>query len=150
MQQLQRLYGLLGPPHPCSSQPASLLAWCFLMALRTSNVSALSDRKTMQNERLFLSEQGCWLLLSSLFYSLNWPNVLTRKLKAVLRGTKRTLTKETLKELGSMKEAGISIEEDEIWEEHSKELVRSGRAPWSQPSRGAHTLHLIPFQPKAV
>ncbi|XP_010285470.1 PREDICTED: retinal guanylyl cyclase 2-like [Phaethon lepturus] len=44
----------------------------------------------------------------------NWPDVLTRKLKSVLRGTKRTLTKATFKELGSMKEAGISIEEDEI------------------------------------
>ncbi|XP_052668392.1 retinal guanylyl cyclase 2 isoform X4 [Harpia harpyja] len=44
----------------------------------------------------------------------NWPDVLTRKLKCVLRGTKRTLTKATFKELGSMKEAGISAEEDEI------------------------------------
>ncbi|PKU35853.1 retinal guanylyl cyclase 2 [Limosa lapponica baueri] len=44
----------------------------------------------------------------------NWPDVLTRKLRSVLRGTKRTLTKATFKELGSMKEAGISIEEDEI------------------------------------
>ncbi|XP_029898974.1 retinal guanylyl cyclase 2 isoform X4 [Aquila chrysaetos chrysaetos] len=44
----------------------------------------------------------------------NWPDVLTRKLKSVLRGTKRTLTKATFKELGSMKEARISTEEDEI------------------------------------
>ncbi|XP_069664700.1 retinal guanylyl cyclase 2 isoform X3 [Haliaeetus albicilla] len=44
----------------------------------------------------------------------NWPDVLTRKLKSVLRGTKRTLAKATFKELGSMKEAGISTDEDEI------------------------------------
>ncbi|XP_065713102.2 retinal guanylyl cyclase 2 [Patagioenas fasciata] len=44
----------------------------------------------------------------------NWPDVLTRKLKSVLSSTKRTLTKATFKELGSMKEAEISIEEDEI------------------------------------
>ncbi|KAM6093570.1 retinal guanylyl cyclase 2 [Chlamydotis macqueenii] len=44
----------------------------------------------------------------------NWPDMLTRKLKSVLRSTKRTLTKATFKELASMKEAGISIEEDEI------------------------------------
>ncbi|XP_064306342.1 retinal guanylyl cyclase 2-like [Phalacrocorax carbo] len=44
----------------------------------------------------------------------NWPDVLTRKLKSVLRDTKRTLTRATFKELGSVKEAGISIEEDEI------------------------------------
>ncbi|XP_067995602.1 retinal guanylyl cyclase 2 isoform X2 [Melanerpes formicivorus] len=43
-----------------------------------------------------------------------WPDVLTRKLKSVLRTTKRTLTKATFKELGSMKEAEISVEEDEI------------------------------------
>ncbi|XP_065513802.1 retinal guanylyl cyclase 2 [Caloenas nicobarica] len=44
----------------------------------------------------------------------NWPDVLARKLKSVLSSTKRTLTKATFKELGSMKEAGISIEEEEI------------------------------------
>ncbi|KAM6100680.1 retinal guanylyl cyclase 2 [Theristicus caerulescens] len=44
----------------------------------------------------------------------NWPDMLTRKLRSVLRDTKRTLTKATFKEPGSMKEAGISIEEDEI------------------------------------
>ncbi|XP_074970470.1 retinal guanylyl cyclase 2 [Phalacrocorax aristotelis] len=44
----------------------------------------------------------------------NWPDVLTRKLKSVLRDTKRTLTRATFKELGSVNEAGISIEEDEI------------------------------------
>ncbi|XP_053912852.1 retinal guanylyl cyclase 2 isoform X3 [Cuculus canorus] len=44
----------------------------------------------------------------------NWPDMLSRKLRSVLKGTKRTLTKATFKELGSMKEAEISIEEDEI------------------------------------
>ncbi|XP_027663599.1 retinal guanylyl cyclase 2 isoform X1 [Falco biarmicus] len=43
-----------------------------------------------------------------------WSDALTRKLKSVLSDTKRTLTKATFKELGSMKEARISIEEDEI------------------------------------
>lgn len=150
MEQLQWLYGLLGPPHPCSSLPASLLAWCFLMALRTSIVSALSDTKWCKKKGYSLVSRVPNSCFSSLFYSHNWPDVLTRKLKSVLRGTKRTLTKANFKELGSMKEAGITTEEDEIWEEHSKKLVRSGWTPWSQPSRGAHTLHLIPFQPKAV
>ncbi|XP_051497367.1 retinal guanylyl cyclase 2 [Apus apus] len=44
----------------------------------------------------------------------SWPDVLTRKLRSVLRGTKRTLAKATFNELGSMKEDEISIEEDEI------------------------------------
>ncbi|XP_068873177.1 retinal guanylyl cyclase 2 isoform X3 [Aphelocoma coerulescens] len=44
----------------------------------------------------------------------NWPDVLTRKFKSVLRNTKRTLRKANFKEMGSMKEAGISSEEDEI------------------------------------
>lgn len=82
------------------------------------------------------------LLFSSLFCSHNWPDVLTRKFKSVLRNTKRTLRKANFKELGSMKEAGISFEEDEIWEEHSEELVRLGGTPWSQSNR-AHTLHLV-------
>lgn len=51
---------------------------------------------------------------SLLFYSRKWPDVLTRKLRSVLRGTKRTLTKATFKELGSVKEDEISFEEDEI------------------------------------
>lgn len=49
-----------------------------------------------------------------LFYSHNWPGMLTRKLKFVLRNTKRTLTKTAFKEVGSIKEAEISIEEEEI------------------------------------
>ncbi|XP_040513442.1 retinal guanylyl cyclase 2 [Gallus gallus] len=44
----------------------------------------------------------------------NWPGMLTRKLKFVLRNTKRTLTKTAFKEVGSIKEAEISIEEEEI------------------------------------
>ncbi|KAJ7418209.1 Retinal guanylyl cyclase 2 [Willisornis vidua] len=44
----------------------------------------------------------------------NWPDVLTRKLKSVLRDTKRRLTKASFKQLESMKEAEISFEEDEI------------------------------------
>lgn len=143
------LYGLLGQPCPCNSLPVSLLPWCFLMALRTSDVSALSDTR-------WCKTKGCSLVSkaadssSLLFYSHSWPDVLTRKLRSVLRGTKRTLTKATFKELGSLKEEEIIVEEDEIWEEHSKELVRSGQTPWSQPRRGAHTLHLISSRLKAV
>lgn len=40
--------------------------------------------------------------------------MLTRKLKFVLRNTKRTLTKATFKELGSLKETEMSLEEEEI------------------------------------
>ncbi|KAJ7410767.1 Retinal guanylyl cyclase 2 [Pitangus sulphuratus] len=46
--------------------------------------------------------------------SHNWPDVLTRKLKSVLKDTKRTLTKATFKELGSVKESDTSFEEDDI------------------------------------
>ncbi|XP_069739388.1 retinal guanylyl cyclase 2 isoform X3 [Phaenicophaeus curvirostris] len=46
--------------------------------------------------------------------SHNWPDMLTRKLKSVLRDTKKTLTKATFKDLGNRKEAEISIEEDEV------------------------------------
>lgn len=49
-----------------------------------------------------------------LFYSHNWSGMLTRKLKFVLRNTKRTLTKATFKELGSLKETEMSLEEEEI------------------------------------
>lgn len=49
-----------------------------------------------------------------LFYSHNWSGMLTRKLKFVLRSTKRTLTKTAFKEMGSVKEAEISIEEEDI------------------------------------
>ncbi|RMC07519.1 hypothetical protein DUI87_16993 [Hirundo rustica rustica] len=59
----------------------------------------------------------------------NWPDVLTRKLKSVLRDTKRTLRKANFKELGSMKEAGINFGENEIREEHGKELEGSGGMP---------------------
>ncbi|KAM9203421.1 retinal guanylyl cyclase 2 [Mergus octosetaceus] len=44
----------------------------------------------------------------------NWSGMLTRKLKFVLRNTKRTLTKATFKELGSLKETEMSLEEEEI------------------------------------
>ncbi|XP_021239053.1 retinal guanylyl cyclase 2 isoform X2 [Numida meleagris] len=44
----------------------------------------------------------------------NWSGMLTRKLKFVLRNTKRTLTKRTFKEMRSIKEAEISIEEEDI------------------------------------
>nr|XP_009686625.1 PREDICTED: retinal guanylyl cyclase 2 [Struthio camelus australis] len=43
----------------------------------------------------------------------NWQDMLTRKLRSVLRDTKKTLTKATFKETGSTKETGISIAEEE-------------------------------------
>lgn len=94
----------------CISDPPCLM---LLDDLRMSNISALSDAKWCKIKSCSVVSRAA---NSSyvLFYSHNWSGMLTRKLKFVLRNTKRTLTKAAFKELGSMKETEMSIEEEEI------------------------------------